>query len=165
MASTYEPIATTTLGSSVSTIDFSSITSSYTDLVVIITAKMSNTTDIWIRINNDSGSNYSYTVLRGTGTTISSARGSNISAGLLADSEAAPGNDNNHIAICQLMNYSNSTTYKTMITRANRANTGVDAVVALWRSTSAINRITLLNVGGETFSSGTVVTIYGIKAA
>jgi hypothetical protein len=164
MTSTYEKIATTTLGSSVSTIDFSSITSAYTDLVIIITAKMSNDTDLWIRINNDSGSNYSYTVLRATGTAVTSGRGSNVTAGLLADSEGLPGNDNNHIEICQLMNYSNTTTNKTMITRANRANKGVDAVASLWRSTAAVNQITILNVGGETFSSGTKATIYGIKA-
>jgi hypothetical protein len=35
MAITYEPIATTTLGSATSTVTFSSISGSYTDLVAV----------------------------------------------------------------------------------------------------------------------------------
>ena len=60
---TYTQIATTTLGSSQSTITFSSISGAYTDLVLVVTAKVSSATDLWVRANSDSGSNYSYLIL------------------------------------------------------------------------------------------------------
>lgn len=62
------------------------------------------------------------------------------------------------------MNYANTTTYKTTITRANVSNTGAltREIVGLWASTAAINSITFMYA---TFSVGTIITIYGIKAA
>ena len=74
MALTYDPIATTTIsGSSTNTYTFSSIPSTYTDLVLAF-ANFQGTTNysFALRFNGDSGSNYSYTVLEGNGTSASS---------------------------------------------------------------------------------------------
>ena len=60
------------------------------------------------------------------------------------------------------MNYANTTTYKTVLTRASSNGDIVMANVSTWRSTSAI---TSLVYAGATFNSGTVFTLYGIKAA
>lgn len=162
---TYEAIATTSVSSSTTTITLSSIPSTYTDLVLIITAKTSSGADIWLRVNGDTGSNYSYTELDANGTTVASSRASNQSNGLLTDWYGTPTSDNSHICICHLNNYSNSTTYKTMLSRANRASSGTDLVASLWRSTSTINSLTLRFSGATTFEVGTVVSLYGIKAA
>ena len=59
-----------------------------------------------------------------------------------------------------IMNYSNTTTYKTMIARGG-GNRYVDFVGNLWRSTAAITSITI----GPSWSNGCVITLYGIKAA
>ena len=58
--STYTPIATTTLGSAASSVTFSSISGSYTDLI-LITNPSSATTDqsIYVQFNADTGTNYS----------------------------------------------------------------------------------------------------------
>jgi hypothetical protein len=162
---TYEPIATQTLGSAVATVTFSSIPSTYNDLVLVINATASAGADIWIRCNGDSGSNYGFTALYGNGTAASADKNSNLSQGLLTDYYGTPGSTEPNTCIVQFNNYSNSTTYKTCLSRANRANSGTDAVVSMWRSTSAITSLTLRFNGAQTFSTGSTFTIYGIKAA
>ena len=71
------------------------------------------------------------------------------------------------VQILQLMNYSNTTTYKTILSRTNAAANGVDATVGLWRSTSAITSIEIGKNSGMsgTFQIGSTFTLYGIKAA
>jgi hypothetical protein len=163
---TYEPIATTTIsGTSTGTVSFTSISSSYTDIVAIINgATTSGTYGLWYRFNNDSGSNYSQTYLFGNGTSAASGRESNYttgSAGLNISTTFG-------IYIVNFMNYANTTTYKTALSRGNSTSDLVDTAVSLWRSTSAINRIDFA-VGASfpsgNFASGSTITLYGIKAA
>jgi len=158
---TYTPIATTTLGSAASSVTFSSISSSYTDIVIIISAVMSNASELRYRFNGDSGSNYSFTQLfNGGGGTVGSSRDSNRTYGRLGSTRTA---QNVHIA--QINNYSNTTTYKTVLSRESAAGSdSVQAFVGLWRSTSAINEI-LFNAETGTFSSGATFTLYGIEYA
>ena len=74
--STYTPIATTTLGSAATSYTFTSIPSTYTDLVLVGNLSSSSNTNISIRIYSDSGTNYSNTYLTGVnGTGASSASG------------------------------------------------------------------------------------------
>ena len=165
MPATYEKIATTTLGSSSSTVTFSSISGSYTDLIVIITPKTSAAADVYVRCNSDSGTNYSYTGLSGSGSAASSFRVSNTSNGILLDNLGYADNNNNQVIIAQFNNYSTTTTNKTSIARSNNAATGVDALVGLWRSTSAINELTFRLNSTHTYSSGSTFTLYGILKA
>jgi hypothetical protein len=74
MPATYEKIATTTLGSASATITFSSISSAYTDLRLVITALQGSGNNIALRFNSDSGTNYSRTRLIGNGTSATSTR-------------------------------------------------------------------------------------------
>jgi len=67
--------------------------------------------------------------------------------------------------IFQFMNYSNTTTYKTVVYRQNEAANFISAGVSLWRSTSAINRITLNATSTNSLQSGTTVSLYGIASA
>ena len=62
------------------------------------------------------------------------------------------------------MNYSNTTTYKTAISRGDRGATSTVAIVNLWRSTSAINNIQFFT-DATNFAAGSIITLYGIKAA
>jgi hypothetical protein len=75
MTATYEKIATTTLGSNSATIEFTSISGTYTDIVLILSAKASGgNMDAWIQFNGDTGTNYSMTTLRANGSTVTSDR-------------------------------------------------------------------------------------------
>jgi len=155
--STYEPIATTTLGSAQANVTFSSISGSYTDLVLIIAGTLSSTGNVEIEFNNDTGSNYSSTRIIGDGSSASSANYSRSYFGLFSTNQ---GN-----AIINIQNYSNSTTYKTYIARGNYPSNYVISDVGLWRSTSAITRLDVFNRDAKTWGSGSTFTLYGITAA
>ena len=161
--STYTPIATYTVPSAAANYTFSSISGSYTDLVLIINGGASTNADAQIQFNGDTGSNYSVTVLRGDGTTVNSTR-SSAATYWRVDSYGYLSTANSTIDIVQIMNYSNTTTYKTGLSRANNAGAGVDATVGLWRNTAAITSIKLFTDTG-TFNTGTTFTLYGIAAA
>ena len=167
MPSTYTPIATTTLGSSTATVTFSSIAGTYTDLVLICNiAQAAGNNSLRIRYNSDTGTNYSRTYLLGNGSTASSGRTSSDVSGYL--SETTGSTTLEFAVVAHIMNYSNTTTYKTHISRSNRASSSVDAVVGLWQSTSAITRIDLAMGGSfptNNFATGSTFTLYGIKAA
>ena len=66
--------------------------------------------------------------------------------------------------IVQIQNYSNTTTYKTGLVRANRAGGGVDAMAGLWRSTAAINSIVITHDTAQ-FAAGSTFSLYGVQAA
>ena len=166
-AVTYTPIATNTLSSATSTVTFSSITGTYKDLVLIINGGTSvNDSFANLTFNSDSGSNYSITRLVGNGTTASSGRSSNQTR-IFIGYDAAPNTAFQFNSIVNKMNYSNTTTYKTVLTRDNSpAGTsypGAAANVGLWRSTSAITTITLIS-NTSNFISGSTFSLYGIGA-
>jgi hypothetical protein len=162
MTSTYEKIATTTLGSNSATIEFTSISGTYTDIVLILSAKASGgNMDALIQVNSDTGSNYSFTILSGNGSSASSSRFSNQNSGY-GDLSGFINTSNFNVEIIQFMNYSNTTTYKTFLSRASTAGNGVDAIVNLWRNTAAITSIKLS--GSQNYATGTTATLYGIKA-
>ena len=165
MPSTYEPIATTTLGSSSNTVTFSSISGTYTDLIAVISSTVSGAQDVYCRFNSDTGSNYSDTHMSGTGSSALSGRDTS-AVRMQLDSYGYPEPNVGHILIAHFMNYSNTTTNKTVLTRASNALNGTTALVGLWRNTSAITTIDFIcGTGSATFSSGSTFTLYGIKAA
>ena len=165
MPVTYDKIATTTLGSAAASIDFTSISSAYTDLVVIVEGISSSAVNgICMRYNGDTANNYSLTQLGGNGSSASSARRTSQSL-ININYTGYWTNSTRGNIIISIQNYSNATTYKTCLSRGNTPATGVDAIVGLWRSTAAINQVTITTDGSGNIGAGTSVTIYGIKAA
>jgi hypothetical protein len=165
MPATYEPIATTTLGSAAATITFSSIASSWTDLRLVLIGTSSAGGSGYCRFNSDSGTNYSITYLRGDGSTASSVRSTNYDrVGFNGDngiSTTIPS-----MATIDIFSYAGSTN-KTCLTTSPQDMNGsgsYEATVALWRNTAAITSITLSLSGGN-FASGYTATLYGIKNA
>lgn len=168
MPKTYEPIATTTLGSAASSVTFSSIPGTYTDLILVVNGSSTVGTGSRLRVGNGSvdTTNYSFTFLEGTGTTTNTYLNSNAAYIQMNNySQFAPSPTYNTTEIVQIMNYANTTTYKTVMNRSNLAQTGVSMMVGLWRSTSAINVITYYCSNATTFEAGFTATLYGVKAA
>jgi len=171
MPTTYEPIATQTLGSAASSITFSSIPTTYTDLRLVLVARSSrvDTTDpIYVRVNSDSGSNYSMTYLFGDGSSASSSRSTSISLWQIGSMPAflAASNLFNFCSM-DFFSYAGSTN-KTVLSEESRDMNGsgiVDRRVLLWRSTSAINNIQFTSGSSSNFVTGTTATLYGIKNA
>lgn len=164
MPATYEPIATTTLSSAAASITFSSISSAYTDLKLVFVGIGTGNLNADIRFNNDTNTNYSNTIIYGTGATAASSNGtSKTSIDLSIDGINAT---QPHFYEIDIFSYAGST-YKTMLNKASEDNNGSGFsanLVGLWRSTSAINRIDLI-VSANNFASGTTATLYGIKSA
>ena len=170
MASTYTPIATTTLSGTSSGVTFSSISGSYTDIVLIgnFWASSSNVVTPSLRFNSDTSSNYSSTSLYGFGTSTYSVRHATTTLMYLGDFAAGITTNAPDPYILQINNYSNSTTYKTVLCRYNQINASngeVGATVGLWRSTSAVTSITITSNGGQNYAIGSTFTLYGITAA
>ena len=155
MPKTYTPIATQTLTTSAASITFSSIPSTYTDLIMVFNGVADN--NVSLRFNSDSGTNYSSTRIRGDGSSASSSRFTSI-ASMYGSYD--PGIST---STWQIMNYSNSATYKTALNRGGGSGTNVEAYVGLWRSTAAITSVTVIVNG--TFSIGSTFTLYGILKA
>lgn len=162
MAKTYEPIATTTLGSNQTTITFASIPATYTDLVIVCAGNMAagGAVDNIMRFNDDTGSNYSRTYLFGDGSSAVSGRNSNQTSMTLPYWSST----GIHNTIIQINNYSNTTTNKSVIARNNMANESIIAYALLWRNTAAINKITFSRGGANDFAAGCTFTLYGIAS-
>jgi hypothetical protein len=160
---TYVPIATYTAATAQTSITFNSL-GSYTDIRIVANLQDSNQYGL-LRFNSDSGSNYSRTWLYGDGTSALSNRTSNATSaywGATASGSEFLLNDIN------VMNYSNTTTYKTTLVRQTQASSGgqAGAYVYLWRNTSAITSISFISAtGGATIATGSTITLYGIAAA
>jgi hypothetical protein len=164
MPKTYEPIATYTASGSVATYTFSSIPSTYTDIVLVAATGCTVTSQgQTMRINGDTSSLYSNTGLRGNGSVVSSFRQTNNDSFLLSNI-AEPPTTGTGVYIAQFMNYSNTTTFKTVLVRSNNGAAATETFVDLYRSTNAISSIQV-NVTGGNFSSVSTMTLYGIKAA
>lgn len=160
--STYTPIATTTLTGSSNTLTFSSIAGTYTDLIIAASASMPSTDDAFlVQFNSDTGTNYSTTYLYGNGSAAVSGRASNATSTI----QGRAGNATFGTSYIQFQNYSNTTTYKTVISRGGSASGLVVAYVGLWRSTAAITSIKITSESGNSFSNGSTFTLYGIAAA
>lgn len=168
MPSTYDKIATTTLGSTQTTITFSSIAGTYTDLVLIAAFGLGNSTyQPILRFNSDTGSNYSATALSGNGSSAVSSRHTNQNGIYVNPGAGTGGTITNPMSwIINIQNYANTTTYKTAINRFNNSANIVNAEVGLWRNTAAITTVSLTAESGSgDFQSGSTFTLYGIKAA
>lgn len=161
MPNTYTPIQTQTLASNTNTVTFSSISQSYTDLILVVSGKMSTSADIKIQIGNgsaDTGTNYSRCFMFGHSGGVVSSRDANETK-ITASMYANPGS-----IIVNFMNYSNTTTFKPILVRNDISADITYASINMWRSTAAISYITLSHASYN-FVAGSIFTLYGIAAA
>lgn len=168
--STYTPIYSQTLSSTATSVIFSNIPTTYTDLVIEAnTVASGSAMNLTINLNGDTNTNYSITTLYArsdAATTVKSIRANNATYAL-ANYGTATATDARSASCITFLNYSNTTTFKSILVRAATAHgsgtySGNEIITNQWRSTSPITSITL---GGGTFASGCTFTLYGIKAA
>jgi hypothetical protein len=169
MPSTYEPIATTTLGALATTITFSSIPATYTDLRVVWIGKSeTGTPDLRIRYNNDTASNYSNTGVWGDGSAAYSFRQTSQTSFILEFGSTTVTNATvPTLREIDVFNYTSTSVFKTALAKTSgdlNGSGGAGGAVGLWRNTAAINRIDL-NTGTTNMAIGTIATLYGIKNA
>lgn len=165
MPATYEPIATSTLGTAAASITFSSIPGTYTDLRVIVVTPTGTGDFIELRFNGNSGTNYSWTIVGADNTTVFSQRGTNVTQVRIGTSMGSTTYPT--YAIADIFSYAGSTN-KSVLSQSGNDKNGTGEVrnyVGLWRGTSAITSVLIKGDSGLNLAAGTVATIYGIKAA
>jgi hypothetical protein len=165
MPTTYEKIATTTLGSPNTTITFSSIPSTYTDLRLTLVASITTGSDVVnMRFNGDTATNYSNTTLYGTGSAAGSFRKNNDNKIGFNDGTAGISTVIDFYT-ADIFSYAGSTNKTCLKTTSDDKNGsgGVEVSVSLYRSASAINSVSVFS--GTTFATGTTATLYGILKA
>jgi len=171
---TYVALASTTLSSPAASVTFSSISSAYTDLVLIKQGMDAVNGGFWLRYNSDTATNYSIINMGASGSsTFSYFAGSQnyIWADTYYTGTGTVATDKPMVK-ANIMNYANTTTYKTTICRSDDVRTaGSDGTVytgvGIWRNTAAINTITCIvasNPAGANFNTGSTFSLYGIKA-
>ena len=169
MAATYTPIASITLGATAASVTFSSIPSTYTDLIVtgqIIGAAQDN---LVLRFNSDTGSNYSHTTLWSNGSTVASLRRTNATYSYIIGEGLLPTAANTFASISiNINNYANTTTNKTLLARSGTNNATypeISLLTGLWRSTAAITSVSLITPSGSYLATGSTFNLYGILGA
>lgn len=165
MPVTYENIATATGNGSSGTITFSSIATSWTDLRVILSGTTTAGSVLGMRFNGDSGNNYAQTYMSANGSTASASRENNQNRNYLHSLVGVSTSITNTFTI-DVMSYL-AAVNKTILITASLDFNGSGAVereVANWRSTSAINSISIIT-GAGAFSTNFTATLYGIKNA
>ena len=164
---TYVALASVTGDGSTSSIEFENIPQGHTDLVLRVQAKSTTGAQAWdiayVQVGNgsvDIGSNYSWTRIRGDGSSATSGRATN----QVSWSLPASGTDDvgSSVGILQIQNYSNTTTFKTSLGR--QSATDVVAYANLWRSTSAITNLKVYSYTGSAWTSTSTFSLYGIAS-
>lgn len=158
---TYVALQSQTLSSAAASVTFNSINQGYTDLILITNGTVpAPENGNLIVLNGDTASNYSVTNVYGVNASTAGSNRQSSQTSL----QIGRTSDSQSISIVQFMNYSNTTTYKTVIGRGNDYPYFRMATVGLWRSTAAITSMVISNGNGN-FQAGSTFTLYGIANA
>lgn len=162
MGAALVPLQNLTITGAAATVTFASIPATYRDLRIVVNAATLTEGNIFIQVNNDTGSNYSQVNMRGfSSTSYASSSGtstriqSNYSTGLQTTSRA--------INTYDILDYAQTDKHKTILIRANHADE-LDAIAGRWASTSAINSVKLTANDATTFTAGSTFALYGVVA-
>lgn len=152
-------------------VTFTAIPASFTDLIISISGKVNNlgsgNVNIQGRFNNDSGANYDWALMQlFTTGDVRSDNYSDTSAVLGTINTTSVANQASMVEIV-IGNYGGTTFFKWANTSSGfrfsttggsmRPNFGT----ADWHSTAAISRVDLFPAGGASFTDGTSVALYG----
>jgi hypothetical protein len=168
----YESISTVTLGGSQASITFSSIPSTYQHLQIrgVVRSDRGVTIEgLSIRFNSDTGLNYAYHGIQGTGSSAASFAGWDNDQSL--SSLAASANAGSSIfgaGVIDILDYANTNKYTTIRTLTgvnnNDASNGRAALFSgLWRNTAAITSFTIFSGASTNLSQYSSFALYGIK--
>lgn len=172
MPVTYEVIATTTLSSMSTTITFSSIPQTYTDLRFVFIGYEQENTSITkrYRLNGDTGSSYNHIHMTATASNRSSNYEASGTGMRFASNQIGDPSGVNTLATIDILNYTGSQLKTAIHQVSSMADAGsstgyVQKGLGLWNSTAAINSVVFMFLNSSNYGAGTMVTLYGIKAA
>lgn len=165
------PIAETILGADTATIDFTSIAADHMHLLLVVHARTTaaaTSGDMLVRFNNDATAIYDRQLIQGIGGTASAAEGLAQTSGSIGSFPGGTAAANRFGgAMFFIPHYANAVHHKTGIAFGGRftsttTGTGVSSCrMTHWRSTAAINRITLFPTAND-WLAATCATLYGM---
>ena len=164
MANTYTAIATVTVGSGgASTIEFTSIPATYTDLAISVSAReTSGASGVAYVKPNGSTSNLSRRILYGLGSSNGSGTGTDWAFYINKSDSTASTFGNTLIYIPNYTSSNNKTASIDSVNENNATSAFMLLGANLWSNTSSITSITLSADGGS-FAQYSSATLYGIK--
>jgi hypothetical protein len=173
MPSTYTLISSNVLASSASSVTFSAIPGTYTDLVVRISARSddssNNSNSIRLYFNGNTGTVYSFTRILSDGTTVTSyrtpANGDELyfNNGINSATSTASTFSNAEIYISNYTSSNNKSVAGFQVTEKNTAASYMGITAGLAQITSAITSMEVTLNPGQSYVSGSSFYLYGIK--
>jgi len=168
----YDSLATVTVGATaVSSITFAGIPSTYKHLQVRYLARTSRSAgseDLMMQFNSDTGSNYSFHYMIGTGSGTPAAGGAGTQTFMYIPTTTSSTATASIFGagIVDILDYANTNKYKTMRTLGGEDRNG-SGTVALesgsWQNTNAISTVTLKTISSNNFVEYSSFALYGVK--
>lgn len=152
-------------------ITFSAIPNTYTDLIIkySLRSNVSGVNEsVGIRFNSDSGANYTYKRLYGTGSAVGSdSPGSNFSWGgyVAGDTSTASTFGNGEMYIPNYAGSTNKSNSADGVGENNATSAFMSLHANLWSNTSAITSIVLLPINGTSWNQYSTAYLYGVSNA
>jgi len=170
MPSTYQLISSNVLSSTAASVTFSAIPSTYTDLVLRISAKTdrANANDgIKLLVNGSSASVYGERNVNGNGATATSNGNANLAYGALRSGATGASTANVFSSTeVYLPNYNDATIHpfgSIQVQEDNSTTARIFATASTFNTSGSITSLTLNPETGPNFVSGSSFYLYGIK--
>lgn len=161
---TYDLIEEKVLSSGTTSVTFSSIPGTYKNLVLEVVGNSEQSgsalNGMRMRINSDTGTNYSYLAIYADSSTASSYATGNadyIDVGSLGQTSSLPTPNT-----IQIMSYANTNVNKTLVSQYGKGGTISYGLVGCWRSTSAVTSILLYRDLTINLKTGTIFRLWGV---
>ena len=169
----FDLLETTTLTSSASSVTFSGLDSyaaDYKHLQIRYTARSDRSSGVYsiagIRLNSDTGSNYSYHQLYGTGSSVGSTAAANqttMRLGIIPEStDSANVFGSGIVDLLDFTNTSKNTTIKSFSGEESGSNSDISLWSGAWYNTAAVTTAQLIDLAGN-FVAGSRFSLYGVK--
>lgn len=151
----------------------SSIPGTYEDLMIHVMGRFTDSAiaqNVQVQFNGDTGANYHYQAVFGSGSTTSSSAAAGNTSLFVAEFSAATGTAN-YAGSCRLVipSYARTVFNKTVTGQggvfwgASAADSQLAMTFGEWASTAAITSVTLFGAGGLAWTQGSVVSLYGVS--
>lgn len=155
-------IADVTVATPQASIDFTSIPSGYTDLMVVLSGRTTTTTDYCEVRFNGLSTNLSGRYLQGNGSAVSSATFQPFIY-MACTSNTANGFSNSSVYIPNYTSSNNKSLSIDSVYENNATTAFCNLQAGLWSSTAAITQVSLVcTVGSTTFAANSTATLYGV---
>jgi hypothetical protein len=170
---TYTLIDSEVLASSAASVTFSAIPATFTDLVLRVSARCADTgtyAALKFTLNSHTSSNYSFTVLYGTGSSALSDRDSSLTSAkpkftINANDATANTFGSAEIYIPSYLASQNKPISAFGVSETNSSTSYMGANALLWRNTAAITSIQISELFDTNLLTGSSFYLYGISNA